>query len=91
MTFSCVFLFLNGFRPRHPPTFSLYGFRRWFFFGFRRRRKRFSLWFPSFSFLKYIFIIMVSVVAGKRFFFLLMVSVALILVDSAAARGSNIL
>ena len=53
------------------------------FYGFRRRRKRF-LMVSVFVF----FFVMVSVVAGKRFF---MVSVAGFLVDSAAAGGSNIL
>ena len=37
--------FFYGFRSRHHPTFS-YGFRRWFLYGFRRRRKHF-VWFPS--------------------------------------------
>ena len=60
----------------------VYGFRRWFFDGFRRRRKR------CFMVSVVDFFLMVSVVAGKH---CCMVSVAGLLVDSAAAGGSNIL
>ena len=63
-------IIVYGFRRRHHPTL-FYGFRRWLFDAFRRRRKHF-LWFPSLVFF------MVSVVAGKHFF---MASVAGLLVD----------
>ena len=72
--------FFHGFGRRQQPTL-FYGFRRWFFDGFRRRRKH--------LFMVSVFVfLLVSVVAGKHLF---MVSGAGFLVNSAAAGGSIIL
>ena len=72
--------FCYGFRRRHHPTF-VYGFRRWFFYGFRRRRKRFFM-------VSVVGFVIVSPSSQETCF---MVSIAGLLVDSVAAGGSTIL
>ena len=76
-------MFFYGFRRRHHPTFS-YGFGRWFVYGFRRGRKHFfhgfRRWLSFYDFRR-----------GRKTYFICMVSVAGLLVDSAAAEGSIIL